>query len=111
MTDAAMDKSPPPQATIDINLGKLQQLFNSLDPSPFHDRDLDHDAEEYIVARAEEIARHRPLKLVIICRRSSWEAPIRLLWNVPYTITLPIGRSSHSAGCVLFSMMDVSPLL
>jgi len=65
MTDAAMNKSPPPQATIDINLGKLQQLFNSLDPSPFHDRDLDHDAEEYIVARAEEIARHRPLKLVI----------------------------------------------
>ena len=31
-----------PEATIEINLGKLQQLFNSFDPSPFHDRDLDH---------------------------------------------------------------------
>jgi hypothetical protein len=37
MTDAAMDKSSRPTATIEIRLGKLQQLFNSLDPSPFHD--------------------------------------------------------------------------
>jgi hypothetical protein len=65
MTDAAMDKSSRPVATIEIKLGKLQQLFNSLDPSPFHDRDLDHDAEEYIVGWAEEIALHLPLKLVI----------------------------------------------
>jgi hypothetical protein len=53
------------EASIEISLGKLQQLFNSLDPSPFHDRDLDHDAEEYIVGWAEEIALPRPLKLVI----------------------------------------------
>ena len=65
MTDAAMDKSSRQEATIEISLGKLQQLFNSLDPSPFHDRDLDHDAEEYIIGWAEEIALHLPLKLVI----------------------------------------------
>jgi hypothetical protein len=53
------------EATIEISLGRLQQLFNSLDPSPFHDRDLDHDAEEYIVGWAEEVALHRPLRLVI----------------------------------------------
>jgi len=52
-------------ATIEISLGKQQQLFNSLDPSPFHDRDLDHDAEEYIVGWAEEIALPRPLRLII----------------------------------------------
>jgi len=53
------------QATIDISVGKLQQLFNSFDPSPFHDRDLDHDAEEYIVGSAEEIGLQRPLKLIV----------------------------------------------
>lgn len=53
------------EASIEISLGRLQQLFNSLDPSPFHDRDLDHDAEEYIVGWAEEIALPRPLKLII----------------------------------------------
>jgi hypothetical protein len=65
MTDAAMDKSSRQEATIEISLDKLQQLFNSLDPSPFHDRDLDHDAEEYIVGWAEEIALQLPLKLII----------------------------------------------
>jgi len=52
-------------ANIEINLNRLSQLFNSLDPSPFHERDLDQDAEEYIVGSAEEIARQRPLALVI----------------------------------------------
>jgi hypothetical protein len=53
------------EGTIEISLFRLQQLFNSLDPSPFHDRDLDHDAEEYIVGSAEEIGVQHPLKLVI----------------------------------------------
>ena len=53
------------EAKIEINLTRLSQLFNSLDPSPFHERDLDHDAEEYIVDSAEEIPRQRPLCLVI----------------------------------------------
>ena len=43
------------EAKIEINLSRLAQLFNSLDPSPFHERDLDQDAEEYIIGSAEEI--------------------------------------------------------
>jgi hypothetical protein len=53
------------KATIEININRLPQLFNSLDPSPFHERDLDQAAEEYIVGSAEEISHHRPLALVI----------------------------------------------
>jgi|SRR5579859_794052 hypothetical protein len=52
-------------ATIEININRLSQLFNSFDPSPFHERDLDKDAEEYIVGSAEELSHHRPLALVI----------------------------------------------
>jgi hypothetical protein len=54
-----------PKSTIEINLNRLPQLFNSLDPSPFHERDLDQDAEEYIIGSAEEISHHRPSALVI----------------------------------------------
>jgi hypothetical protein len=53
------------EAKIEINLNRLPQLFNSLDPSPFHERDLDQDAEEYIIGSAEEISRQRPFVLVI----------------------------------------------
>jgi hypothetical protein len=44
-------KSLQPEAKIEISLNRLSQLFNSLDPSPFHERDLDQDAEEYIMGQ------------------------------------------------------------
>ncbi len=33
---------------LDLRLRELGQLFNSMDPAPFLERDLDRDAEEYI---------------------------------------------------------------
>ena len=54
MPDTIADGSPEPAAAIEIRLSRAQQLFNSLDPSPFHERDLDQDAEEYIVDSADE---------------------------------------------------------
>ncbi len=65
MTEANFQSGPSAEAKIEINLSRLAQLFNSFDPSPFHERDLDHDAEEYIVGSAEEISRQRPFALVI----------------------------------------------
>ncbi|MFZ2081632.1 MAG: hypothetical protein WAV38_34285 [Xanthobacteraceae bacterium] len=59
------DSIPATATKIEINLSRLPQLFNSLDPSPFHERDLDHDAEDYIVGSAEEASRQYPLALVI----------------------------------------------
>jgi hypothetical protein len=35
-------------AAVNIHIRELSQLFNSLDPSPFWDRDLDRDAAEFI---------------------------------------------------------------
>lgn len=57
--------SRTPVERIEIRLGRLQQLFNSLDPSPFHDRDLDQDAEDYIVDSANEFPLQTPLNLVV----------------------------------------------
>jgi hypothetical protein len=59
------DSIPATATKIEISLGRLSQLFNSLDPSPFRERDLDHDAEDYIVGSAEEASRRRALALVI----------------------------------------------
>lgn len=39
---------------IELRLRELAQLFNSLDPSPFIDRDLDPNAEEFIMGWARE---------------------------------------------------------
>jgi hypothetical protein len=50
---------------IEVRLRELAQLFNSMDPSPFIDRDLDAAAEEFIVSWARELPHHRELELVI----------------------------------------------
>ena len=61
MPDTVADVSPEPAAAIEIRLSRAQQLFNSLDPSPFHERDLDQDAEEYIVDSADESTTTSPI--------------------------------------------------
>lgn len=50
---------------MELNLKLLEQLFNTMDPSPFHERDLDDDAAEYILSWAEELPRKAPVDLVI----------------------------------------------
>jgi hypothetical protein len=57
--------TPEAVSSIEIRVSQPQQLFNSLDPSPFYDRDLDQDAEEYIVDSADEYPLAHPLQLVI----------------------------------------------
>ena len=36
-----------------------------MDPSPFHEKDLDHDAEEFIVSWAREYPLEAPLRLIV----------------------------------------------
>jgi hypothetical protein len=50
---------------IEIRVDQISQLFNTLDPFPFRERDLDGNAEEYIVGWAREIGRQRSLTIVV----------------------------------------------
>lgn len=50
---------------IRLNLRDVNQLFNTMDPSPFNERDLDHDAEEFIVSWARELPLSDPVVLVV----------------------------------------------
>jgi hypothetical protein len=54
-----------PSGRIEISLRNIGQLFNSLDPSPFLEKDLDHDAEEFLVGWAREHPHGRSLELVL----------------------------------------------
>jgi hypothetical protein len=52
-----------PAHLIELKLRDVQQLFNSMDPSPFHDKDLDRDAEEFIVSWSREYPLDEPVTL------------------------------------------------
>jgi hypothetical protein len=51
---AAGDAKPPARELIEIRVPGLKNLFNSMDASPFRERDLDPSAEELIVGWARE---------------------------------------------------------
>lgn len=55
--------------TIQVRVGELSQLFNSIDPSPFRERDLDPDCEEFIVSWAREFPPNEPLRIEILVER------------------------------------------
>ena len=51
--------------SIEVQVTSIDQLFNSLDPFPFRERDLDKSAEDYIVGWAREMPSSGPIKIVI----------------------------------------------
>jgi hypothetical protein len=53
----------PARGRIEISLRSINQLFNSLDPSPFYERDLENHAENYLVSWAGELPADAPLSL------------------------------------------------
>jgi len=63
---------PPPSnipsakdGVIEVHVRELHQLFDSLDPYPFNERDLDRVAEQYIVESVREIDAETPAALVV----------------------------------------------
>jgi hypothetical protein len=55
--------------SIQVRVGEVRQLFNSIDPSPFRERDLDPQCEEFIVGWAREFSPEQPLKIEIRLER------------------------------------------
>ncbi|MCQ1538528.1 hypothetical protein FTO68_05950 [Methanocalculus taiwanensis] len=61
---------PPPEdpdeiALVELKLLNVIQLFNTLDPSPFYEKELDTDAEEYIYDSFEEIPFDQPVRIIV----------------------------------------------
>jgi hypothetical protein len=50
---------------IELRVNKVAQLFHTLDPFPFRERDLDKEAEEFIVDWARELPADKAIRIVI----------------------------------------------
>jgi hypothetical protein len=50
---------------IELRVDDIAQLFHTLDPFPFREKDLDREAEEYIVGWARELPGNQPIKIII----------------------------------------------
>ena len=63
-----------PPGVIEVQVDEISQLFDTLDPFPFRERDLDKDAEEYIVGWARELPRSQPIEIVIYAPESELQS-------------------------------------
>lgn len=53
------------QGLIEIRVHDIAQLFHTLDPFPFREKDLDREAEDYIVGWAREMPGKCPIRIVV----------------------------------------------
>ena len=59
---------------VELRLDRMSRLYNSLDPAPFHEKELDAAADDYIVGSAEDLG-GRAMRLVIMLPRSELARP------------------------------------
>ena len=62
---SAGDAIPAQSGIIEVHVADTDRMFNAMDPAPFHDRDLDPNAETFIVEWSEDLPRHKPLALIV----------------------------------------------
>lgn len=50
---------------IEVQIDHVAQLFHTLDPFPFRERDLDKEAEDFIVGWARELPKRDPIAIIV----------------------------------------------
>lgn len=53
------------ESLIEVRVDKIAQLFHTLDPFPFREKDLDQDVEEYIVSWARELPGNKSIRIIV----------------------------------------------
>jgi hypothetical protein len=108
----------PHAHVIRLRLREISQLFNSMDPSPFIEKDLDDHAEEFIVGWAQEFSHDAPLRLSIYLDQWPAEDPTQMIQtavhhyfahraqitNMEFKRLMEQGRTSLLIGLVFLSV-------
>jgi hypothetical protein len=68
-----------PVHSIELRVQELAQLFNSMDPTPFHHKDLDRDAEEFIESWALAFPQDSRFHITVHLARMPPEDPTALV--------------------------------
>ena len=74
-----MKAAHAPVHQIELRLVELDQLFNSMDPTPFHHRDLDRDAEQFLESWTLEFPQESRFRILVHIRNMPAEDPTPLV--------------------------------
>ncbi len=68
---SAGDAIPPAAVLLEVHVAEVGQLFNAIDPSPFREKDLDREAEAFIVDWARDSPRKSSFALLVHLDRTT----------------------------------------
>ena len=74
-----MKSSPAPVHQIELRIVALSELFNSMDPTPFHHRDLDRDAVEFLESWALEFPPASHFRIIVHIEKMPPDDPTSLV--------------------------------
>lgn len=74
-----MKKALYPIHQIELRLTEMAELFNSMDPTPFHHRNLDIDAEDFLESWALDFPQNSHFKIIIHIEKMPVENPNALV--------------------------------
>jgi len=89
--------SPGTKGPIAVRITSIAQLFNSLDPFPFQERDLDKNAEAFIVGWARELPRDEPIHIVLHMPAAEVQKPECRDVGLRIAEIFQISRGGHAA--------------
>jgi len=69
---AASDKNKPQSVAVELRLDRLARLYNSLDPAPFREKELDAAVDDYIIGSAEDLG-GKPMRLVVLLAKPEFQ--------------------------------------
>jgi hypothetical protein len=104
---ANRDTDKTDTVAVELRLDRIPRLYNSLDPAPFHEKELEAAADDYIVGSAED-AGGRPIRLVVmlpseeLARPEAQQVPASIRHHSSFGATSSCtagGRSTAAAGC------------
>lgn len=92
-----MNKPLHPVHQIELRLAELPELFNSMDPTPFHHRNLDTDAEDFLESWALDFPQNSHFKIIIHIDKMPLEDPSALVAEAIHNhFADKAERSSHN---------------
>lgn len=74
-----MTRTHPAVHQIELRIVEVAQLFNSMDPTPFHHRDLDTDAEEFLESWALEFPQDSHFRIIVHIEKMPADDPTPLV--------------------------------
>ena len=78
-------RSERAEGLIEVRVDKIAQLFHTLDPFPFREKDLDQDVEEYIVSWARELPSNQSIRIIVYLSDAEYKARVSQDISEPFS--------------------------